>query len=173
MVDPGWYPDPSRRSEWRYWDGQHWTAHVAMGGTTASDEAGDWPPPGQPVRSRAEAGWYRDPAGRYEWRYWEGSEWSEHVSRAGLTGVDRLHPSVHYDPPAFRTHTPPPPPNRTTSSRNWMHTAIVVGLILGLWGLVTWLQADTRDLRDWADQQACIRVKQGEGLSEDEARLRC
>ena len=29
------------------------------------------------------AGWYADPAGRFELRYWDGSTWTEHVSRAG------------------------------------------------------------------------------------------
>ncbi len=29
------------------------------------------------------AGWYADPAGRYELRYWDGAQWTEHVSRAG------------------------------------------------------------------------------------------
>jgi hypothetical protein len=29
------------------------------------------------------ADWYKDPAGRYEFRYWDGSKWTENVSRAG------------------------------------------------------------------------------------------
>jgi hypothetical protein len=27
--------------------------------------------------------WYADPAGRFELRYWDGSKWTEHVSRGG------------------------------------------------------------------------------------------
>jgi len=34
------------------------------------------------------AGWYHDPSGRYELRYWNGSEWTEHVSRAGQQYTD-------------------------------------------------------------------------------------
>ena len=34
------------------------------------------------------AGWYADPAGRYELRYWDGSAWTEHVSRAGQQYTD-------------------------------------------------------------------------------------
>lgn len=34
------------------------------------------------------AGWYADPAGRYELRYWDGSSWTEHVSRAGQQYTD-------------------------------------------------------------------------------------
>jgi hypothetical protein len=34
--------------------------------------------------------WYRDPSGRHELRYWNGTEWTDHVSDAGVTGTDPL-----------------------------------------------------------------------------------
>ncbi len=34
------------------------------------------------------AGWYGDPAGRFELRYWDGGAWTEHVSRAGQQFTD-------------------------------------------------------------------------------------
>lgn len=34
------------------------------------------------------AGWYADPSGRYELRYWDGTAWTEHVSRAGQQYTD-------------------------------------------------------------------------------------
>lgn len=34
------------------------------------------------------AGWYADPAGRFELRYWDGVAWTEHVSRAGQQYTD-------------------------------------------------------------------------------------
>ncbi len=34
------------------------------------------------------ADWYKDPAGRYEFRYWDGSQWTENVSRAGVMYKD-------------------------------------------------------------------------------------
>ena len=34
------------------------------------------------------AGWYADPSGRYELRYWDGAAWTEHVSRAGQQFTD-------------------------------------------------------------------------------------
>jgi hypothetical protein len=36
----------------------------------------------------APANWYADPAGRFELRYWNGSAWTEHVSRNGQQSVD-------------------------------------------------------------------------------------
>lgn len=34
------------------------------------------------------ADWYKDPAGRYEFRYWDGNKWTEHVSRGGVRFTD-------------------------------------------------------------------------------------
>lgn len=48
VVSPGWYVDPSRTHESRYWDGAHWTATVADGGTVSEDHASSdvFGPPG-------------------------------------------------------------------------------------------------------------------------------
>ena len=44
----------------------------------------------EPVQpeSTVPAGWYADPSGRYELRYWDGNQWTEHVSRAGQQYTD-------------------------------------------------------------------------------------
>lgn len=34
------------------------------------------------------AGWYADPAGRFELRYWDGGTWTDHVSRGGQQFTD-------------------------------------------------------------------------------------
>ena len=34
------------------------------------------------------AGWYPDPSGRFEMRYWDGTAWTEHVSRQGQQYTD-------------------------------------------------------------------------------------
>ena len=33
-------------------------------------------------------GWYPDPHGRHQSRYWDGAAWTEHVADNGITGVD-------------------------------------------------------------------------------------
>jgi len=33
-------------------------------------------------------GWLIDPSGRHEFRYWSGSEWTEHVTDRGVPGID-------------------------------------------------------------------------------------
>lgn len=42
--------------------------------------------------SRAIAMWYPDPLGRGQLRYWDGAQWTEHVSSAGVMSVDPLQP---------------------------------------------------------------------------------
>jgi len=34
------------------------------------------------------AGWYADPSGRFELRYWDGGQWTEHVARGGQQFTD-------------------------------------------------------------------------------------
>ena len=34
------------------------------------------------------ANWYKDPSGRFEMRYWNGTEWTEHVATAGKQSID-------------------------------------------------------------------------------------
>lgn len=45
---------------------------------------------GQPTSGMMAAGWYPDAATRHELRYWNGAGWTEHVSDAGVAGVDSL-----------------------------------------------------------------------------------
>ena len=50
--------------------------------------------PAQPAQSAAPstpavpADWYKDPSGRFEMRYWNGTKWTEHVARGGKQFVD-------------------------------------------------------------------------------------
>ena len=41
-----------------------------------------------PVAPAVPAGWYQDPADRFELRYWDSNQWTEHVSRAGQRFTD-------------------------------------------------------------------------------------
>jgi len=57
------------------------TSDATTAGTTAASSAGA-------SAAAAPAGWYADPSSRYELRYWDGSQWTEHVSRAGQQFTD-------------------------------------------------------------------------------------
>jgi len=45
MAAAGWFPDPERRYEFRFWDGQRWTNQVAAGGNSMLDNGPPAPPP--------------------------------------------------------------------------------------------------------------------------------
>src|SRR5216683_512478 len=50
MMPAGWYADPTRRHECRYWGGTDWTGAVSDGAVTATDplEFASQPPPSSP-----------------------------------------------------------------------------------------------------------------------------
>jgi hypothetical protein len=51
-------------------------------------------PPSAPQPHQAEVaappGWLEDPTHRHEFRYWDGSAWTDHVSDAGVAGLDAI-----------------------------------------------------------------------------------
>ena len=57
------------------------------------------------MSEQSQAGWFPDPFGRYEHRFWDGHRWTEHVGSAGVQTVDEPVPSP--PPPAL---APPPMP---------------------------------------------------------------
>ena len=62
-------------------DSQIQGAGPGSDGMTADQGVGD---PSQP------AGWLADQTGRFEFRYWDGSAWSSHVSTSGNVQVDTM-----------------------------------------------------------------------------------
>lgn len=78
-------------------EGSSWGSG-ASGASDSSGGSGGWGggasaggAPAAPAAQTAPSvppGWYADPAGRYELRYWDGSAWTEHVSRAGQQYTD-------------------------------------------------------------------------------------
>jgi hypothetical protein len=40
------------------------------------------------VAAGPQAGWYPDPYSRHELRYFDGTQWSDHISDAGVPGID-------------------------------------------------------------------------------------
>lgn len=37
VLRPGWYPDPTRRHQYREWNGRRWTEHVSDHGRASVD----------------------------------------------------------------------------------------------------------------------------------------
>jgi hypothetical protein len=49
-------------------------------------------------------GWYADPGGHYDHRYWDGWAWTEHVSRGGVAETAPVNPADWYPDPTGRFH---------------------------------------------------------------------
>lgn len=52
-------------------------------------------------------GWQADPTGRFEHRYWDGSEWTDHVSNAGVASTDAFATATETTAPAGAEPTAP------------------------------------------------------------------
>lgn len=55
------------------------------------------------MNSQAPADWYPDPLHRFEVRYWDGAEWTEHVSTQGSQARDPLTPAAPPSDPRAKT----------------------------------------------------------------------
>ena len=66
----------------------------------------------------ADAGWYPDPRGRHEHRYFDGTTWTDHVADDGRGAMDPVNaPSPPSGPPvAPSADAPPPPPGASPTS---------------------------------------------------------
>jgi hypothetical protein len=91
------------------------------------------------------AGWYADPSARHERRYWDGTDWTAHVSDGGVTAADQRGTR----PLAVSEHPAEPPPAAGPLAaapaprprRAWALPVIVavVAVVLGLIaGLLIW-----------------------------------
>ena len=49
-IPPGWYPDPSGEHQYRYWDGQGWTARTAYPKNTQQKRPVEQPNAAQPAQ---------------------------------------------------------------------------------------------------------------------------
>ena len=83
------------------------------------------PPPPAAPRPLPAAGWFPDPGGRHEHRYWDGAAWTDHVADRGVAGLD----AVVAAPPVVASPQPAmtsaalsgvaPPPSVPTNSDDW------------------------------------------------------
>jgi hypothetical protein len=87
------------------------------------------------------AGWYRDPTGQGEARYWNGSSWTETVSRGGLPLNVPVDPTLSTQAPAPGTQMAPPMPRPqpTTVVEQSSHSSpigTIVGVVIALFAFV-------------------------------------
>lgn len=90
------------------------------------------------------AGWYQDPTGQGESRYWNGSSWTQSVNRGGVTMNVPIDPTQAEQPPVPGTQmaAPAPPAQPTTVvQQSSSHSALgtIVGVVVALFAVVVLL----------------------------------
>lgn len=55
------------------------------------------------------SGWYPDPSGRHQHRFWDGAAWTKHVADRGLPGIDEPNRPAPPVTPPFASIPPPAP----------------------------------------------------------------
>jgi hypothetical protein len=86
------------------------------------------------------AGWYTDPMGRFTYRFWNGSEWTDQVSNGGTSGIDPnpMDESIVTTPPAPGSQAPGPPQSASTPSvqvtqrSGGMGLGTIIGVLIGV-----------------------------------------
>ena len=88
------------------------------------------------------AGWFPDPGGGHQWRYWDGTQWTDVVADQGVTTVEAVArpgvPHVTGSPPRG-TGPWPSPPGRTSPSTSPTSVAAMVGRVaMGICLALAW-----------------------------------
>jgi hypothetical protein len=108
----------------------------------------------------ADMGWYPDPSGRNEQRYFDGERWTEHVANAGATGVD----PIDAPGPALAATDAGPAGGSGRKPWLWVVGALVaVAVVAGLVVLLTGGDDDGGD--DQTDAVATTRASGGDGTT--------
>ncbi|MFM8828482.1 MAG: DUF4190 domain-containing protein [Actinomycetota bacterium] len=71
--------------------------------------------------------WLPDPSGRHELRWWDGTQWTEHVSDAGETSTD---------PEGMQGQPPPPPRGSEPGAQRQRSGRATASLVLGIVGVL-------------------------------------
>jgi hypothetical protein len=61
---------------------------MAVAASSTTGDVGYAASAGTSATPAVPAAWYKDPSGRYEMRYWNGTAWTEHVARGGQQFTD-------------------------------------------------------------------------------------
>lgn len=84
----GWGAVPTQSSESSWATVTATTPEPSPVSTTSAASVPTSAPTTASTVPQVPAGWYADPAGRYELRYWDGAQWTEHVARGGTQHTD-------------------------------------------------------------------------------------
>jgi uncharacterized membrane protein YhaH (DUF805 family) len=84
-------------------------------------------------------GWHPDPAGRHQFRWYDGNRWTSHVASEGVSGVDELDPTPVAQPQQYAPAQPPavaPQPAATEPARGSTPAAAAPAAPAGSYGTI-------------------------------------
>lgn len=98
----GWYKNPAGKEALRWWDGQRWTNNVTDDASKATQLAteGDASPAATEDAFQP-AGWYPDPKGEADMRWWDGAQWLDETATKAEAEAEQQ-PSLVEGLPAIR-----------------------------------------------------------------------
>ncbi len=82
--------------------------------------------------SSSPPGWYQDPTGQSEGRYWHGTSWTQMSNRGGETVNLPIEPAMAQQPPVPGTQVQPPVPPAAGSSSGGSSGGLVIALVIGV-----------------------------------------
>lgn len=82
---------------------------------------------GPPIR---EPGWYADPLGRHQYRYWDGANWSDHVADRGVASWDPMAGPAAPVPPAYGAMGPAAVAGRPRRHRRKLWLGLGLAVVL-------------------------------------------
>ncbi|MCI8452078.1 MAG: DUF2510 domain-containing protein [Eggerthellaceae bacterium] len=148
-IPNGWYTDPQNPEQERWWDSKHWTINVKHKGDTSPNspiiseelwwEGLDWHSQA-PLNAGADGhgGWYLDPSGEAELRWWDGTQWLNYTTSKEAASMERP-PKIVDRLPAIKEWKPAP----LFSALGLFVNLIVWNLIAGLYGVLIAAVAQT------------------------------
>ena len=78
-------------------------------------------------------GWYQDPTGQGDARYWNGTSWTQSVDRGGVTVNVAIDPSAAQIPPVPGTQVSiPAPPSTSPTTTGGSSKGSAMGIIVGV-----------------------------------------
>lgn len=145
----GWYTDPQNPDQERWWDGKHWTINA---------KRKDGAPPNPPIMreglwwegldwysqaslnagAAGHGGWYIDPSGEAELRWWDGGQWLDYTTSKEAAAMERP-PKIVDRLPVIKEWKPAP----LFSALGLFVNLIVWNLIAGLYGVLIAAVAQT------------------------------
>jgi hypothetical protein len=85
------------------------------------------------------AGWYQDPTGQGDARYWNGTAWTQSVNRAGTTSNIAIDPTLAQQPPVAGTQVQTPAPAPAAAPQTVVQqssSGSPLGMIIGVLAVV-------------------------------------